>query len=370
MSEIFFYFLFFLISSFVVIDYLTTSKARVGVQFYGVFLILVIVATARSVGFGSDDQAYVDIYEKIAGEGFLESLAGYEYSNYNVEFGFFLLLGFLSLIGASHFLIFGGVSLLAVYFNLRAIKSFTPYFVVSVLVYFSHFYIAKELNAVRVGLSSALLFYAALAIYRKQWCRSLFVWLVALLIHVSAVFFVLPVILYAMKPSRNHLIFLALLVISFSFLFSAKELAFYFTSFGFVGEKLSLYLNSEEFSYGIPLVDVVNLKNASILILAFLLWGKLVFHYGGFYLSFIFFYSAALFRIVFGDFAVLAGRGYSVISMFEFVLIPIVFVALLGRGLGLALAAVYALVILWMNFNINTAWSGGIEFFHDWQNLW
>lgn len=370
MSELFFYFVFFLILSFAVIDYLTKSRGRVGVQFYGVFVILVSVAIARSVGFGSDDQAYVDIYEKIAGEGFLESLARYEYSNYNVEFGFFLLLGFLSLIGASHFLFFGGVSLLAVYFNLRAIRSFSPYFIVSVLVYFSHFYIAKELNAVRVGLSSALLFYAALAIYRNQWFRSLFVWLVALLIHVSAVFFVLPVILYAMKPSRNHLIFLALLIVSFSFMFSAKELAFYFTNFGFVGEKLSLYLNSDEFSYGIPLVDVVNFKNTSILVLAFFRWGRLVFNYSGFYLSFIFFYSATLFRIVFGDFAVLAGRGYSVISMFEFVLIPIVFVGLLGRGLGLALAAIYALVMLWMNFNINTAWSGGVEFFHDWQNLW
>src|SRR5690606_10115190 len=112
------------------------------------------------------------------------------------------------------------------------------------------------------------------------------------------IFFVLPVILYAMRPSRNHLLILAFVVVSFAFLFSAKELAFYFTSFGFVGEKLSLYLNSEEFSYGIPLVDVVNLKNASILILAFVFWGKLIFHYSGFYLSFIFFYSATLFRIV------------------------------------------------------------------------
>ncbi|WP_434458542.1 EpsG family protein [Stutzerimonas urumqiensis] len=370
MSEFFFYFLFFLILSLVVIDFLTKSRARVGVQFYGVFVILIIVAVGRSVGFGSDDQAYVEIYKKISDEGFLGALEGYEYSKYNVEFGFFLLLAIFSLIGNSHFVVFGGVSLLAVYFNLRAIRAFTPYFVVSVLVYFSHFYIAKELNAIRAGLSSALLFYAALAILRRQWLRSFFVWLAAILIHVSAAIFALPVILYAMKPSRRNLIFLALFIFYFSFLFSAKELALYLASFGFVGEKLILYLNADEYSYGIPLINIVNLKNVSILILAFVLWSKLVSRYSGFYLSFVFFYSASLFRVLFGDFAILAGRGYSVLSMFEFVLVPIIFVELLGRRLGLALAATYALLTLWMNFNVNVAWSGGVEFFHDWHRLW
>lgn len=369
MSDSLIYVIFFIISSFFIIDFLTNAKDRILVQFYGVLIILVIVAAGRSVGFGSDDLAYIEIYKTIAGEDFFQSLVGYEYSKYNIEFGFFLLLSLLSLFGGAQFILFGGVSLLSVYFNLRAIRGFTPYFVASVLIYFSHFYLAKELNAIRVGFSSALLFFAALAIFREQWVKSLFFWLVAVFIHISAVFFVLPVILYSVKLSRAQLIALAVLVALCSFSFSAKELAIYFTGYGFVGEKLSLYLGSDEFSYGIPLLDVVNIKNISILILAFLLWNKLVSLYSGFYISFVFFYSATLFRVAFGDFAVLAGRGYSVISMFEFVLIPMVLSALLGRGLGLASAAIYALVMLWMNLNFNTAWSGGVEYFHDWQFL-
>jgi hypothetical protein len=66
-----------------------------------------------------------------------------------------------------------------------------------------------------------------------------------------------------------------------------------------------------------------------------------------------------------GDFAILAGRGYASISMFEYVLLPMIAVHVFGKKRGFLIVAVYALGVLYMNLSSHRGWTGGSEVFFD-----
>ncbi|MGL6624279.1 EpsG family protein [Aeromonas jandaei] len=328
---------------------------------YSVF-VLCAIATFRNVGFGSDDEAYVEIFKKIAESGNgLASIFEYRYSDYNVEFLFFLLLKIILLLGSDSIFLFFVVSFLAVAFNLKAIKELSPFFLVSVLVYFSHFYLAKELNAIRVGLASALVFFSAKELYYKKYFKSFLFWLVSLGVHITALLSIIPIVLYFIHPSKRTLIFITVLLLFVSPWLNIKDIMWTLSGWGEYGEKLKLYLNADMYSYQIPLWDVVNIKNLFFVVVCLFYWDALNAKFPTFYFSFMYFFSAFAFRVFFGSFAILSGRGYSVISMFEYIIIPFAFSVLFGKG-GVVVVVMYALLTLLMDFNFNTSWSGGIPF--------
>lgn len=335
-------------------------------QFWLIFSMLALFASFRSVGVGSDDQAYLGIFYKVIPlfecEGFL---CGYKYSDYNVEFGFFALLSVISVFGVSQYWLFGVVAFLSVYFNLSSVRLFSPYVGASALIYFTHFYLAKELNAIRVGLASALLFYAAGLMARHRYVWMIFVFILAVSLHVSSVFFIVPVAICVMSPGRRVVVLFGVLVILFSFYFDLNSFFYSLVGAGFIGEKIELYLNSEAYGHALSLFDVVNVKNLLVVLVSLIFWRRLSERYEWFGMSFYFFYAATFFRIFFGDFAILAGRGYSVISMFEYVLIPLLSFGLFGRYFGYLIISIYTLLTLWLNLNVSFGWGGGVEYFDD-----
>lgn len=331
-----------------------------------IIVCLVLLASFRSVGVGSDDQAYLFIFHSIPSLLECEDfLCGYTYSIYNVEFGFFWFLSLLLVFSSSQYWLFCSVAFVSVYFNLKSIRYFSPYVGASALVYFTHFFLAKEMNAIRVGLASAILFYAAYFLTQCRYFVMFFLFFIAVSFHVSSILFLIPVVVYLISPSKSVFVFAGFTILLLAWFFDLNVFIGYFTNFGFVGEKISLYLNADEYSYALPIFDVVNIKNLLIVSVSLLFWNQLLSRYEWFKVSFCFFYSATMFRILFGDFAILAGRGYSAISMFEYVLIPCLACFVFGRRVGYLVVFIYALLTLWLNLTINFGWSGGVEYSHD-----
>ncbi|MFB3305735.1 EpsG family protein [Pseudomonas sp. AMR01] len=329
-------------------------------------LPLILLATLRVAGVGSDDLAYLQMANEIPSLLDCQNIyCDYSYSTFNVEFGFFMFLSFLAMIGKNSFVLFGFSSLLAVTLNIRSIRYFSPYFALSVLVYFTHFYLAKELNAIRLGIASGLLFYAATYLYRQRYMKLALYFLAATLVHVSSVFFIIPLALYAMKPKRVLYLFVSVILILLAVFIDFKSVLRHAALFGFVGEKIELYLNADMYSYALPLFDMVNIKNLVIVVGALVCWRRLEARYPTFNLVFCIFYCATFLRIVLGDFAILAGRGYASISMFEYILLPMIAVHLLGRKLGFLLVCLYAFGTLYLNLSSNSGWTGGSEVFFD-----
>ena len=105
-----------------------TSNKKTFDKHATVFLLLVplvALATFRPVGVGSDDLAYVDIFFRIP--SILDcqlTFCGYDYSEIQVEPGFFGLLSILRVFGKNTTLLFLTISTLAVLLNLKAISFF------------------------------------------------------------------------------------------------------------------------------------------------------------------------------------------------------------------------------------------------------
>ncbi|MDY7565985.1 EpsG family protein [Pseudomonas sp. RTC3] len=333
-------------------------------------LALITLATFRSVGVGSDDAAYELMFIQIPSFFDCDTfLCNYSYSQFNIEVGFFTLLSLLSSISTSHYLLFGFISSVAILYNIRSIKYFTPHVGAATLVYFSHFYLNKELNAIRLGLASAILFWAATYAGRKRYLAMWVLVVGAICIHVSSVLFIVPFLLYSRISNRAVYAVGGLALLVFAALIDLKLLFSYATNFGFIGEKIELYLNADMYSYALPLLSVVNLKNIFIVILSLIWWKKLSEKYEHFELIFCFFYCATFLRIVLGDFAIFAGRSYAAISMFEYVLLPAVAFVIFGRWVGYLMIGIYSLLTLYLNLTTNSGWAGEAEVFFDFFNL-
>ncbi|MBY0378229.1 MAG: EpsG family protein [Gammaproteobacteria bacterium] len=333
-----------------------------------IIVTLVSVASLRSVGVGSDDLAYVSIFNSVPNFIDCENfLCGYSHSAYGVEIGFFWFLSILSVFSYSQYWLFFSVAFLSVYFNLKGIRYFSPYVGASSLVYFSHFFLAKEMNAIRVGLASAVLFFSVIFLTQRRYFLMSLLFVLAVIFHVTSLIFLIPLVVYLIAPGRLIYLLAGLSIVFFVLFFDLSWLVSYLASFGpgFVGEKISLYLNSDEYNYVLPVFDVVNIRNLLIISFSLLFWNKISLRYEWFSTAFCFFYSAAMFRILFGHFAIFAGRGYSVISMFEYILIPCLACFAFGRRKGYFLILVYTLLTLWINLTFNNGWSGGAEYFDD-----
>lgn len=341
-----------------------TPRLRQVVIFSVALVLLVALATFRAVGVGSDDASYVKIFSKIP--SILDCprpLCDYSYKDINVEFGFFGLLSLLHLFGDDKYTLFLTVALLSVYLNLKSIRYFSASFCASVMIYFCHFYIAKELNAIRVGLATAIAFYATRYFYEKRNGSFILLVILASCFHLSALLIFLPAIVVRLDPGRRVLAVASIVILVIASLFHLSQLITPLFQIGFVEYKLSLYSGTQIYNYAIPLLDPVNVRNLAITAFCLFAWEDLCKFDEKFKFAFYFFFSATFFRILLGDFAIVAGRGYSALSMFEYITIPMVFIYLFRNRIGYIMTFALSLLTLSLNLFVSTAWSGGVGYF-------
>lgn len=327
--------------------------------------LLVLLAGFRSLGVGSDDVAYASMLSDIPAMVDCDVLlCGYSYGQFNIELGFFTLLSFLHSISNQYQFMFFVIALLSVSLNVKAIRFFLPHVGAGVIVYFCHFYLNKELNAIRLGLASAILFWAATFIPIRRFGMVIFLVVCATFVHVTSLLFLGPLFVYWLRPGRYFYGVGAIAVILFASFLDVQGLFARVVEFGFIGEKIGAYLNADIYNYPLPVLSAVNLKNLIFIGMALVFWQRIERRFESFQLVFCFFYCASILRVALGDFAIVAGRGYAAISMFEYVLIPYVIFSLCGKWLGYLCTVIYAGLILYLNLTDNAGWTGdAIRFF-------
>jgi hypothetical protein len=110
----------------------------------------------------------------------------------------------------------GGVMLLypiiSVPIKFRALKQFTPFLYLSITLWFAHFFIVNELNAIRVSVAIGLLLWSFIYNVRKEWYKAVLVVALAGLFHYSAFIF-LPICFFNNK--KIHLVYFLIIPISF-----------------------------------------------------------------------------------------------------------------------------------------------------------
>lgn len=327
--------------------------------------LLLFFSSMRSPGFGSDDLAYLDILERVSqAYSCTQWLCGYSYAEFNVEIGFFALLVVIAVLGGSAVLLFGVVSAVSLGFSVKAIKSFFPYVLPPLLVYFAHHFLAKELNALRLAVAGALVFFAGACCVGGRYRKAFFFVLVASFFHVSALIALVPVVLcdWSRRRSRELLLFCGVLVVA-KVLFSSSEVYKLLSLVSFVENKVNLYMNADQYNYEIPLFDPVNVKNIVLLSFSLVVHKKIAESFDGFHVALVFFGFAVLIRFLFSDFAIFAGRGFGVVSVFECVLASMLAFHYFGRNFGYLALSLYAFLMLTLNLFVSNLWLGDVGYF-------
>lgn len=137
----------------------------------------------------------------------------------------FLLISYLTKLIFNDFLfliIF--YALLGVLLKFIAIKHLTEFWLLSVLIYFSNFFIYHEMTQIRVGVASALILISLIPLFNRKFWIFCTIILVAFLFHYSAI---LALPLYLLNINRINIWFFAIIIpIAYLFYFFHIQITF------------------------------------------------------------------------------------------------------------------------------------------------
>lgn len=346
-----YYFIFFIIFfSHLSSRFFGVAEKKITVLFLA--LLLILFAGLRAAGVGADDYNYIHVFENIYDYVNLSGGSSfYSISDLNMEYGFLILNYLVHFFSSSYTILFIVVAFFSIGLNIYNINKYSNYVFVSVALYFAHFYLLKDMNQIRIGLSSAFLLFLIDSIYYKRKFRSAAIILISLSFHLSSVISVFIPIVYYLRSRRLYFfvliasIFLGWLGGGFYFVIN------YLPDLGDVTTKLSYYLNDSRYNQSINFFDLVNVKNILLISLLLVYYNELKLKYKFFEVIFVFFYVGVVFRLAFIDFSIVSARVSAAITMVDIILIPYLISCFRYKSLLVFIVFIYAFIQLYLNIN-------------------
>ena len=178
-----------------------------GVKFSFFLIILLACIAAFRSPLSPDYKEYVGLYN---------------IEHENKEIGYLTLIRFSKLISSNHILFFFLSAALSITLKVFAIRLFSPFFSISLIVYISNVFILHDMIQMRCAISSGLLLWALYFYCKDDLKKSLSVSFLALLFHYSSVVIFLLYFLSKDKFDRG----LALCFIAISYILAILGLRF------------------------------------------------------------------------------------------------------------------------------------------------
>jgi len=174
--------------------------------FFLLSVLLIYMAAFRSNEIDRDYKNYVEIFNNING-----------IQKGKIEITFIWFSQLIKQQAGGVVCLFILYALLGIGLKIFAITRLTPFWILTLLVYFSHFYMLHDLTQIRTGVASGLLLISILPIYNRRFIQFFILSILAVLFHYSALI-VFP--LYFLKPDRlDKRIYFSILMFSYLFYF-------------------------------------------------------------------------------------------------------------------------------------------------------
>ena len=269
------------------------------------------------------------------------------------------------------------IAFLSLSINFYALKKISPNVYLSLLIYFSHIFFYKEMAQIRFGLSSALVLLSFYYLANTNTIRYFGVVLIAISIHITALPAVAVYIFSKFKFSRSHFIiffiiaiFLGLIsfgTIFLNFLESLDLLPHRYYVYKYYDPVMGSWAAAPNdiagvFEEGSEIVVNVNnqdigifsnpttLKNIAITIFSIIFFKLLNNRHKYFYVSFCAYFLGTCWIIIFNDYAIIASRVASFLTVSELVLIPM-FISVFANKKTVNLVVILFPFLL-LNYNI------------------
>ncbi len=182
-----------------------------------VFFMMLLFVTARPPGGDKDYVSYL-----LSFSTFNDPLDYFRNYNQWIYFDpmYYLIPSFFkTYITQEHYsiLTFFFYALIALSFKFAALSKLSDFFFLSLLVYFSNYFLLHEMTQIRVGVATAFFLFALPYLYSKKYTAYILMILLAILFHYSSILYVLPLFL---KPDHfNKKLYYACLALILVLLF-------------------------------------------------------------------------------------------------------------------------------------------------------
>ncbi len=290
-----------------------------------------------------DWENYTIMYDEIAsGSGFG-----------SLDIGFNLLCKLLSAISTSPVLMFLTVAILSTGFNLESFKKYSPYFLICVLYYFVHLYVLKDMIQIRAGLASAICLFSIRFLNQQRYRKFVFIWLIAITMHMSAFVWGLVLVLHLLKWSRQTLTFTLVISLLIGLVYPLGQIIKMIA--GGIDERLDAYISYGDGGYAAELGVFTNMATIKSLLVAgcLLIFYKRLELINGYFRTLCYAYMAGTcWLLLFNDFAIIGARMSNILFSVEPVLISYLVFLFSKRSRWIIALLLIAITFLMFTLNI------------------
>lgn len=307
-------------------------------------LILILIAGLRSPGVDGDSETYVSMFNTFS------SPANY-FNNYSemsfFEPAYYLIPSIISItLGLNYAWVFLTYAIIGISLKFAAISRLTDFAFLSVLVYYSHFFILHDMTQIRSGIASAILLLSIPQIQKRKFFRFILLIAIGFLFHYSMIIF-LPLYFLGSKKINKKL-YLLLLFVPYILHFLKFNILSVLQIFklGFISNKIQIYndlLESDIFTdiNVFNILFLVQLISCTI----FIIKSDLLIKNNKYSLLLLKIYCiAAASFVLFSNIPVIAFRISELLGIVQIVLMPFILYIVKPKYIAFAMVIVFALV--------------------------
>jgi len=333
---------FFLLLAFSVVDYIRVQAGFRTILLICSCCVLVFFVTFR---FNVPDyDNYVDMFWDV-----MFSFNTSANSDIHGEFGYLFFNAFIKVLGGNPIILFAVVGSLSILFTAIFYRKYTRYFLIALLVYFSHIFLLREMIQIRSGLAITITMFAIPYVEQRKLFRFLSVILIAASFHMICLLFIIVYFLYPVLQNSRYqiMVLVAGLVLGVTFNLSVIEKILTMCN---APPIVIGYLYDEQYNFSLGLLNPVLIKNLvviTVLISQRKFFVQNITHFNVLLISYI---IGTFWLSAFSSFAIFSARIATMFSNVEHVLIPSLL--LLNKYKLL----IYVMIILYCVYSFFSKW--------------
>ena len=235
---------------------------------FSLYLLLIILVGFRSETFGDYCSYVISFFDTPNIIGFFHIYQDY---SFHFEYGYDAIMIISKSIISHHifhFFVVGGLSLAITFF---CIRKMSPYFFLSILIFFSHVYLLKDLAQIRSGLAASIILLSFYFLANAKVIKYFSFVLLASSIHLTALTTIIGYFFIRIMNIFSYQRMIYIIILSFVFLVTSLSFHFYlidfFISQDLLPDRFYIYYGDcpEEFIGDCAMINNVNSQSLGIL---------------------------------------------------------------------------------------------------------
>jgi hypothetical protein len=278
------------------------------------FILLVLFASLQGGGYDYDN--YCEIFKGILHDDNIFSF-NKGTSFYFVEIGYRILVKFASMICGHPTFMFFLTAFSSVFINFYCFKKYSPYIFLTIILYFAHTFLLREMIQIRAGLACAICLYSLIYIEQKKILKFTLCILIATSIHIGAIAFFLAYVFCQMNFSAFKLWVILLIAITIGMYMPLGALLHWLPN-----EKMMIYANSPYATKSLGIfTNITIIKSLFFTVTGLIYYNKMMKLLPHFRILFQTYFISLLLLLIFNDFFI-TGRIATFFSVTEVIIVP------------------------------------------------